>query len=470
MARRFHFQVVRRIGVNSCILLLFGFTSGAAPAVPRLDAQSQALYAAAYQAITTGHAYGGAVELIELLRSVPGDSIDLADAFVAPSQLLGFAVASLMDWPERIQLLSEVLAPDVYPTDELLIAALKLGSGVQSMALPARMTLETLATGEHLGVRAAAVCFLASSYYFGGGHAQPPALEEMVRNHSSLEFMRCVVETPVVDTLSKAIEQDKPDANLLADVPYCSGDPRKVFEVSPGLAKAAEALPSMDVKDLTDATVTRWADGLVADASPHRRYTIISLLAKTCTTPERRSAARAGLMAVAKLPPLSPDIIRASTLLVDFDMADNRSETIESRALDLLKLAVLPCTAERSMYESVMQTAQHAARYYTRLGMHQQAVRIHETLAAKFPNTTLAVSEQEKADAIRTDGLTASLALINMEVDAPLRNGETQKVVDRYQGIVDHTPHAALKIELTRRLARIQQDVTKITAESGAGF
>lgn len=71
---------------GSFLFLLFAF--GGATAAPRLDAQSQEVYANAYQSMTMGHAYDGAVQLIELLRSVPDNNIDLADAFVGPNGFL----------------------------------------------------------------------------------------------------------------------------------------------------------------------------------------------------------------------------------------------------------------------------------------------------------------------------------------------------------------------------------------------
>jgi len=446
------------------VALCWPGTTSAAEAV-----QAQGAYAAAYQAMTTGRAYEGTIQLIELLRQVPDNDVKQADVFVGPSQLLGFSVASLMDWPERAELLAKVLAPDTYPTDELLIAALQAGSGIQSMALPARATLERLSQGKHLGVRAAALYILGEPYYYSGAYTQMPAVIDLVLNYPTLEFTRCIIETPVFRTVDKALNEGKTDTNLFEDVLYWGGHKESVLQASPGLAKAAEALPSMNLGDLKDTTVGQWAESLKTEADARSRYTLVSLLAKTCRTPERRASALPGITAIAQLPPSSPDVVRARTLLADFARDDYRTEAVGASVMELLKLGVLPCTAERSMYESVMQTAQHAARYFTRLGFHKEAIQIHEALAAKFPDTLLALSELKRAEALRADGLTASLELIEGETDAPLRNGQTDKAMELYRAIIDHSNHAVLKSTISKRLAALEQEAAKGATEAEAG-
>jgi len=461
-----------RYSVTLCLCALSSVLQAeAATGEPgQLGMEARAVYAAAYQAMTTGHAYDGTVQLIELLREVPSDDVRQADAFVGPSQLLGFAVASLMDWPERGELLANVLKPNAYPTDELLIAALQAGSGVQSMAFPARKTLERLSQGKHLAVRAAALYILGEPYYYSGAYTQIPAVADLVLNYPTLEFTRCIIETPVLRTVDKALTEGQMSVNLFEDVLYWGGHKETVLQASPGLAKAAEALPSMNLNELTDSTITRWAEGLAANEDPRSRYTIVSLLAKTCRTPERRAAALDGLAAVARPAPSTPDVVRARMVLAEFAREDYASETVESTALEVLKLGVLPCTAERSMYEAMMQTAQHAAAYLTRLGFHRQAITVHEALAAKFPETTLAESELQKAAAIREDGLKASLEIIDKEADAPLRNGQLEKARDLYNSILQHSTHPVLKVEVSQRISRVEQDSARLVEETESQF
>lgn len=445
------------ISLALAVAAVLAMLATAAPAA-ELAPEHHTRYQDAHALMTSGQAWDGAVALIELLRAVPADDITLADAFVGPSQLLGFAVASLFGWPERNRLLGEVLKPADYPTDQLLISAMQAGSGIPQMAFPARAALEQLAKGEHLPVKAAALYFLGDPYYYPNSPAQHPAVAELVLSYPDLEFSRCLIEIPVYNALDAAREKGKSDAYLLEDVLYAGGRKEMVLNASPGLAKAAEALPSMRLSGLDDSTIAQWADGLAGNPDPRSRYTVVSLLAKSCWTESRRAKARAGLEALAALPPETPDVLRARMLLADFDRAEHRPEDLENAVRGLLELDVLPCTAERSMYESVMHTAQHAARYFTRLGWHDKAIQTHEALARKFPDTVLAKEEQQQADTIRADGLKASLDLLERETHAPLHNGDIEQVRRIYTDIIAHTSHTALKSAVQTKLGQLESE------------
>lgn len=434
----------------------------------KLDNASRAVYSNAYEAMTTGDAYDGAVQLIELLRTVPGDDVAWADALIGPFQLLSFSIIALMDWPERTQLQKEVMQPEVYPSDALFIAAMQAGSGDQSMALPGRFALEKLSTIDHQAVRATALYFLAQPYYFPGAPAQQPAAAELFICYPKLEFTRFIVEMPAYYTLDKAVKEAGPGRSLYENVTSGLGTKDLAIQSSPGFAKAAEALPSMNTADLDDMTVAQWAETLAKDTDPRVRYTLLSLLSQSATTPERRAAARPGIEKVAALAPTSPEVVRARMILADFAREDHESEALQKGVLDLLRLGILPCTSERSLYEFIMLNAQAAAKYYTRLGWHQQAIQIHEALAAKFPDTMLSKKEYEKADAIRADALRTTLTLIDMEVHAPLHNGDTDAVIRYYEDILAHSQHEALKFTLRKRLNEIPQAKAAAAAENAA--
>lgn len=389
--------------VTGAALLLCIALSGGAAAGSGLDAGYRQVYENAYRAMTNGQAFEGAVALVEMMRTVPGDDASIADSLVGPWQLLGFAYYYLFDWPNRTDLETEVLKPDEYVSDKLFMAVMDAGSGDQGKAGVALYRLEGLSKSEHLAVRVVALYIVGEPYFFGGEYAQKPAVAEMVLNYPNLDFRRCIIEMPVYYTLDAARKADKSDQYLLENVIYWGGRKEMVLEASPGLAKAAEALPSMNLRDLNDAVITRWAEGLASDPNPDSRYTVVSLLAKTCYTPARRECAKAGLEALANQPPTTPDVLRARVLLAEFAREDHEPKALQGLAQDLLRLGIPPCTPERSMYEAIKETAQHAARYYTRLGWHTLAIQMHEALAAKFPGSALAEKELEKADALRTD-------------------------------------------------------------------
>lgn len=472
--RHFVRLVIQLPIVNWPIIVLLGvflhLTSICWALNPDMNAEWTRTYKNAYEAVTHGSAYDGTVQLIEMLRAVPGDDVAHSDSLIGPAQLLGFSVASLLDWPQRTSLLSDVLEPNTYETDELLIASMQAGSGVQSMALPARFKLKKLSESNHLAVKVAALYILGEPYYYSGTYTQDPAVAELVLSYPNLEFTRCIIEMPVYNALGDAINDGASEKYLLGDVVYWGGRREPVLQASAGLARAAEALPTMNIQDLDDDVVTQWAISLSNDPLPQSRYTIVAMLAKSCNTPERRAAARLGLDVLAKQKANTPDVVRARTLLADFARKDHQPESLLRIVLDLLTLDVLPSTAERSMYESVMQTSQHASKYFTLYGYHQEATQIHEALAAKFPETTLSTTELRANDALQADALQATMTLINQAVSTPLRNGDVSKVSLLYEEIMAHTQHGALKTALQKRLETIRRDSDKIREQMKADY
>lgn len=87
----------------------------------------------AYQEIRTGQLYDATIRLINLMRNMPTDSAAQAHEFLEPAHLLAFTVAFLLDWPERIELLNEVVNEDVYEADRLGIAGNNRDSHLYSL-------------------------------------------------------------------------------------------------------------------------------------------------------------------------------------------------------------------------------------------------------------------------------------------------------------------------------------------------
>ena len=449
----------RVTGVSSVLTtcIVAAAIGGAAVATAgQLDANQTSSYVQAYDFMGSGQAYEGTVQLIELLRTVDGSDITMADALIGPAQLLGFSIASLLDWPQRTQLLTEVFQPDAYPTDKFAIAAMKAGSGVQGMALPARATLLELAKSDHLPVRAAALYILGQPYYYGWASSQEPAVAELVLNYPDLAFSKCLIEIPVFQTIKEGVMNGEAGVNLLKDVVYWGGRKEMVLDASAGLAMAAEALPSMNSQDITNATVRSWAEALPDCPEPRSRYTVISLLATVCNTAERREEALPGLSAIAGQSAVTPDVVRARGILAEFARSDHDPQRLDEIVQDMLSLKLLPCTAERSMYEVQLHTAQHAAKYFTRYGWNSLAVKTHEALAAKYPGTALAADESAKAEALHSDALKTTLALIDREVDAPLRNGDLQAVREMYEDIRANAATGGLRALMGSRLEQLE--------------
>ncbi len=437
------------IHLLSCLLAVASVTFSA-------DAVGNAEYVAAHAKMAEGHTYEGAVQLLDLLRSVPGDDYSMADSMVGPAQLLGFSIVSLMDWSCRTFLLNNVLWAGDNEFDALLVSVLKAGSGVQSMALPALQTLKDMTRSEHQVYRLTALCILAGQNTSGGSGIRD-AVVSFALGHPQLEASQSLLEGPTIRVLRNYVQGNGVGDGILLDPAVTGAGRDALLKASPGLSLVAQQLPSMNARDIKDDTVSAWAESIKIEKVPRSRYTVIAFLAVVSNTPARRDAMRMGLEAVAAMPPNTPDVLRAHMVLANNGCADHDAGMVKEHALALLKLGVLPCTAERSMYEAVMQTVQLSAKYFTRYGWYKDAVLLHEKLAAKYPDTVLAVEEVAKADALRENPDAVALDLIDREAQVFQSRGDRQKARSFYQEIMEHTPQPSLKTALESRIQKLVQ-------------
>jgi hypothetical protein len=459
-----------RAGFVAAIGALLAVSAWANPA---LQGEMGMAYQSAYDAFTRGEVREGAIELIEYLRTVPGDDLAAADALVGPSQLLGFSIASLMTWGDRGHFMGHVLRPNEYPSDALLIRTMEYLSGLPHLSIPARGHLERLAGGDHLAIATAAAGILTYGQRDDDRVLEHPAIRNLIENYPQLEATRAIVEAPVYRAFSKARASGGQPRALLAHAERLDGRQAAVFAISPGLARAAEALPSMRTEDIDEAVLAGWAIALENEQDPRARYTLITLLARGCESSEERALARPALEALAAEPPSTPDVVRARAVLASFALDDHDAQTAFEMAQSLVSLGILPATAERSMYEVMMQTSQQASRYFTRYGHVQLALQTHEALANKFPGTTLGRIEAEKAQALHDHGLRVSIETVREEVDQRLRNAENMEsggniararehrtlARETLESIIAHTPSEGLRANLIDRLNRLDTPV-----------
>ena len=414
-------------------------------------------YEAAFNLSTSGAAYDAAVRLIDLLRKCPEDDLTYAEKHVGPSQLLGFIVASLMDWPERSSLEHHVLKPEKYPSDRLLIAIMKAGSGIQSMASSAYGHLWQISKGDNVPAKIVALSIIASPYYYPKRYLRESATAELALRYPELSVNRLNAEGAVFKTLRLAKEQSKRNVNLLEDVVYSGGRKDRLVSLSPGLRIASEYLPSMNVNGITDTVVSNWANALLQEKDPETRYTLLCLLEYVERNDARRASMRPVLQALVKPVPQTIDQLRARLLLAEIDRGEHRAKPLRKHIEYFVPKGILPTTPERSLYEDSLIGADKTAGYFLRHGYHDDAVRIHNNFAAQFPNTTLSEKKRYIVQEIQADPLKAMLDAIEREV-RPIRREKGDAIVETiYNEIIAHTENAALKNVLKNKVNALKE-------------
>lgn len=446
-----------------------------AVANPALQGALGESYQRAYDLLGQGEVVAAATELIEYLRAVPGDDLAAADAMVGPSQLLGFSIASLMTTTEQAQLLMRGLQTRDYPTDALLLRTMEYLSGNAAWSYNARGELARLASSDHLAVATAAAGILTYGERKQDNFMAHPAIQNLIQNYPQLEATRAIVEAPVFRAFNRAEarrEAEKGGAgarSLLAHADRIDGRQAAVFTVSPGLERAAEALPSMRADQVDDGVLAAWAVTLDNEPDPRARYTLVALLARGCETADERARVRPHIEALAARPPATADVVRARAVLAELALADHDALGAFHATQSLVSLGILPATAERSLYEVQMNTSQRASEYFTRYGHISLAIQTHEALAAKYPGSVLAKDEARKAEALREDGVQVSIALVREEANLLMRNAEVHRLMSprgralrteaiaTLEDVIAHTPNDALRANLIDRLNRIDE-------------
>lgn len=429
-------------------------------------------YTKAFTQMTTGDAYEGAVTLVAAFRECPGDDARLTDELVGPAQLLAFSAASLMDWPQRNQMLEEVLDPKEHEFDRLFVAAMKAGSGIDSMALPAYGELMQLAKSDHLAIKLTALYILAEPYFYKKFPQQEAAIAEMVLAYPDLQMTRHLVEMPVWGALKAASKRTNPaipaPGELLQQVRVGTGAREDALRASPGLRKMAESAPTLSVSEISDTTVANWAEAARNDPDESVRYAMLCALDSVAKTPERQAHLRTALTELASTKAVRTDTVRARVMLASLERAEHKPEALREAIRDILPATVLPCTPERSLYEATLHAVQHAAKYYTRYGHVADAINAHEMLAKRFPNTALAKTEQLRAEKLRKEGIQVTLEMLRREAREASLRGRSTDALRVYEDVLAHTQSAGLAADLEREIARLNraQEATRPTQAS----
>jgi len=418
---------------------------------------AQRVHKDAFELATTGAAYDAAVLLIDAFRECPADDIAFAESLVAPGQLLGFIGAFLMDWPERRSLQNQVLDPDTYLTDRLLVAALKAGSEVQGMAAEAYGDLVALAQSDHLTVRITALSILASAHYYPTRPMHQEALAELLRDFPQSSATRYTVEGTVFDAMGESLGNKTTDGNLLRKLALGEERRERALAVSPVLRIAAEHIPALNARDINDDTVAAWTQALQRERDPETRYALLRLLKSVARNEAHWEGMRPALRALARPAPTTADEAYAGLLLARYDYYDRRINAMRRHVELLMPRAPLPCTPARNLYEESLKMAQNYAAYFTRYGYDAEAVRVRQAIAARYPGTSLAEAELRKAEQMLANPLEVVLDVLDREARRLSRQGGNAAARGVYEDAVAHTENTALQQALEQRIRDISE-------------
>ena len=415
--------------------------------------------AAAYAQITKGEVWEGTIALIDLLRAVPGDDPALADSMTGPAQLLGFSIAFLLNWDQRNALEDEYLDPKAYITDQLLVAGVKVASGLgRDKWLQALHDFMIIADGEHQAARVGAMCFLADPYYFHDLQSLQRHTAELYLHYGDRAVARNLLRQRLCNTVNEQSKKPQANKTIFSEMVYAGGRAEPIRAVDPVIARVTDGLPSFNLREAGEAAPQRWATLAKTDANDEVRYLSLRLLASSDETPERMNQAREAAREAGARKEDTRDAALARGMALEYARKALDFDEMGQWAGRLLGQGPLPGEPERCLYEWEMRATQHAAETYARYGYHQEAQRLYRGLAAKYPNSELAERCLQQAADIAEDPLGVSLNLIQREARHRFQRKEFEKSAAFYRDVAARTPHASLaaacEVEAKRIIVR----------------
>ncbi|HDP35888.1 MAG TPA: hypothetical protein ENN29_12360 [Candidatus Hydrogenedentes bacterium] len=449
MTSRNHWLSVRLF----CLAAFIMATTAAAQPPPL-----QQEYEMAFTLATSGAAYDAGVLLFEAARELPGDDPALVEALIGPAQLLVFIAASLTDFNDWMMFLNHVVDEENHVTDRLIASGLRAGMPGQARRFLGYHGLKTTSQEEHQAVKVASLFVRAAPYWLPNmpqnKNEYHSAVAEMVLRYPNLSLSRHVVEMSVWRTVKEASMAGERDVHLFRDVLYAGGREEPILAVSAGLRALKQALPSLNLKDIDDETISQLADLLNEARDPDVRYALLCFIDKLELTTKWRALLRGALQRLSRPMPRTADEALARLILIHFALMDGNDGLVRAHLAQLWPRGPFPPTPERNLYVESLWAAHEAARYFTRYGRYAPAEQAYQALAEHFPETQAAQRALDAIAALREDPVAASLDAIEHHARIQKRmkpDFDKEALLDH---IIDHADSAPLRQALLEQKQR----------------
>lgn len=344
---------------------------------------------AAYERITSGHLWEGAVSLVEALRAWPDDPAQV-DAALEPAYLLTFTVEYLMDADMRARFMREVFEPEKHPTDDLLhsfLLVLTTPKLTEEEYLPLVHRFYELTNSSHALVRAYALRVLADAYFMRDAELQANAQAELTKQFSGLQLTRGVQRDALYRVRDSFVDRPaEASAALQREVPV------SVRGADPVALELSQALDTLSRGNPAEA-----ASGLCAklrdSQDPHVRYALLRFVGPFARTGD--PDAEVALLAAAEPANEGPDGHIARVLLVANACEGRNAEEIRRWTQALLE-EKRTLAFDHNLFEDLTGFAFTASESLADMGDKEGARQCLRSLAERFPQSAIATECQER--------------------------------------------------------------------------
>ena len=253
--------------------------------------------------------------------------------------------------------------------------------------------------------RSGALAMLASPWCFNKWSHRHKARARLIAQYPDLDMTRAVLRM----SLDRCKRQPERVALAMAEVfdkDLAKDADRMVLGSDPVTALAARALPSLLTEDAPTKAdgVALLCTGITDSEDWHVRFGCLNLVAGHHTD-GNEALVDSYVAALAGSEFDTPDVTRATCMILGYSMDAKDTETAAYWAGELMAKARIVDPFERPLHEEVWHTIEQYGKYLASMGFPEDAADLYERFASKYPNSTLAERFLKKAHEIREKGI-----------------------------------------------------------------
>ena len=427
----------------------------------------------AYTDVNNNRMIDALQKLIELFRTVPENDIESAEALLGPLHLYNFIISEFYR-PEYLYK-EKLIQKDQYPSDKLLMAVACLNDTTarKNMAYPVMSWLGELTQIDNLSIKFLAdtvsVYSLTSEEYLTYKTRDIPLLSEINKQFVNLFFEKypdsLATQFVLQDLLNRSIEKvistytmddaatlvqtyiERPgNLYLLASFNGAGISSDKVNILS-GFTKAKDVLPSLNLFDISEQVIRKWAEILQDEQDVNARYTLITFLkCSNAINKDYQEIIKTALLSASRKTDLTTDVLYAKFTLLDLAMKYYWIKEAEESLMDISQLEILPpMPGIKSVYTRQKLLMEKGASFFTRLGYYDIAKNALNIQLNKYRNSNFEIGVKTKLKKLEKSPLDYSLEQISQDRAKSGMKGNYDSIRKYYDGIIEHTPNPNLK-------------------------
>jgi hypothetical protein len=353
---------------------------------------------AAYAMLRSGDVMGGAMKLLEGLRNLPKDDLSVADRAIEPFHLLLFTIEYLMTPENQKYFVEDVLDFEIDDIDELITcyfwATLNNGLDSEEWQL-VRERLIGLSYRENPAVRAGALFFQSSPYFYHDSKAAFLARDKLNQQFPDLEITKVALRLPVLHRrhdYAKALGAWNHEGEYEAVKTKMADDPvlqllvPRLNELSSADDEAKLAAGTSLLAQVRTATDWQTRYSVLLMVEPLIERGLGEELREICRGWSQRAQ-------------VTPDVVLAHIALINLARKEQNTAEIADWGVRLAALDHTGNPLQRILYEDIMNSALQAGDALVELRAYAEAKRVYDALARKFPNSQLVTVCRKRIEA-----------------------------------------------------------------------